>query len=279
MNHIALTQILSIIIFNETVFWFYVYAANGMTAIIADADEFNRDASDDECQTSVVKSWTPPNRTCSLWCIGMIFCLRTNNFSFSFVTSDVHIRTSQRIFFITLPPSLTSHVRFDGPHRQVQGRCTLIHGSFRKNLRYLSLSLSLSLSKSTSFLFVLRELPQFKGYAETMPMPTSSFAFMLFIHLLSSHRAAFSPRRVAWLPWLPSSYSSRSTAARHPHMAHYTETRKKSSISAAKLIAPLRSVRFFRWRDETTWLNDVAMKYKFSTRSSSKIIMRKNNEK
>jgi len=52
MNHAALTQILSIIIFNETVFWFYVYAANEMTAIIADADEFNRDASDDECQTS-----------------------------------------------------------------------------------------------------------------------------------------------------------------------------------------------------------------------------------
>jgi len=52
MNHAALTQILSIIIFNETVFWFYVYAANGMTAIIADADEFNRYASDDERQTS-----------------------------------------------------------------------------------------------------------------------------------------------------------------------------------------------------------------------------------
>lgn len=59
--------------------------------------------------------------------------------------------TSQRVFFYyaTAVASLVDRARFDGPYRQVQGHCTLIHGLFRKNPRYFSLSLSYYLAGKT----------------------------------------------------------------------------------------------------------------------------------
>ena len=154
-------------------------------------------------------------------------------FSFSFVTSGVHLRTRHSVYSFITPSSTDGRTRFDGPHRQVQGHCTLIHGLFRKNPRHFSLSLSL-IVKPASLLFVLRELPQFKDHAEIAET-------MLFcIHVVHSPPLLSSPlvgqslrtlsRRVAARSVPHGCHGCQARAYQgpwHPHMAHYYGARRR----------------------------------------------------